>query len=243
MNESMYQKWLKEEEKWIGKYCDRTIRSSILKTIPATVLGCMFLLGGIRFLDRGSMEDAMMGVLAGLIFGLIISVFFLLAIVGGLRPAKYVRKIECSVREMHMDEAEREQLGKEMLNALEKSECVIEYKMIAKGKGMPKGTPARFVLTPHYAFLEGSSPYAILVRLSDIAEVRAGFEEKKIDTMDNDGFSEDFTLYTIGFYRKDRSGNGLADNDLPDEAMGFFQQEIRDNVVNMLRNAGMLVSG
>lgn len=241
MNGSMYQKWLKEEEEWIGSYCKRTIRNSILKIIPAAISGCVLLLGGIRFLDRGSMEDAMTGVIAGLILGFLVSVFFLLAIVGGLRPGRYVRKIESSVRELRMDETEREQLGKEILDALERPECVMEYKMIAKYKVTPKGTPARFTLTPHYAFLEGSSPYAILVRLSDIAEVRAGSEVKEVET-DEDGFPRKLMLYTIGFYRKDRFINGLSDNDLPDEAMGFFQQEIRDKAADMLQNAGMPVS-
>ena len=37
-----------------------------------------------------------------------------------------------------------------------------------------QGTPARVILTPHYILQEGSTPYAVLIRLSDIAEIRTG---------------------------------------------------------------------
>lgn len=86
-----------------------------------------------------------------------------------------------------------------------------------------------------YAFLEGSFPYSILIRLSDIAEIRPSQEQKstvqygaKTKTYYN------FALYTIGFYRKDRAEHGLADHPYPDEGMGFFQESIRDEALGLL---------
>lgn len=98
-----------------------------------------------------------------------------------------------------------------------------------------KGTPARFVLTEHYACLIGGYPYAILVRLADIAEIRPD-EEQKMETRQG-GSTRSLsirTLYTIGFYRRDRAERGLGSGDLPDEAMGFFEQSVRDQALEML---------
>lgn len=43
-----------------------------------------------------------------------------------------------------------------------------------------------------------------------------------------------FTLYTIGFYRKERFERDLDEKDAPDYVMGFFQEEMRDEVVRMM---------
>ena len=42
------------------------------------------------------------------------------------------------------------------------------------------------------------------------------------------------TLYTIGYYRRDRADRSLGPDDLPDEAMGFFSQRVRDEALAML---------
>ncbi len=84
------------------------------------------------------------------------------------------------------------------------------------------------ILTPHYILQEGSTPYAVLVRLSDMAEIRTGSERKIATTHGGSSKTHHyFTLYSIGFYRKDRFERGLDGNDLPDCAMGFFQEELR----------------
>ena len=96
-------------------------------------------------------------------------------------------------------------------------------------------TPARFMVTPNYALLVGGYPYAILVRLRDIAEIRPG-QEKKLETRRGaqTRAASITTLYTIGFYRRDRADRDLKPEDLPDEAMGFFSQEVRDKALAML---------
>lgn len=156
-----------------------------------------------------------------------------------LSPARYTQKLEQSVRELSMDETERERLGTEMLAALESGEGVVSYQMVGPKS---KGTPARVILTPHYILQEGSTPYAVLIRLSDIAEIRTGSERKIATTHGGSSKTHHyFTLYSIGFYRKDRFERGLEGNDLPDSAMGFFQEELRDDVAKMMREGGLRV--
>lgn len=100
----------------------------------------------------------------------------------------------------------------------------------------------RFVLTPHYAFLEGSTPYSILVRLSDIAWISRGEEQKTAITHQAKSRTVyNFTLHTIGFYRKDRVQNNSADGELPDAAYGFFDAGIREQVAELLKETGFQV--
>ncbi len=237
--ESTYETWLKEERGWIGAYCGRTLRNSLLKVVPTTLLLFALLFGGMVFLN-GETQDLLAGVIGGLVFGAIISAFYLAILLLSLRPGRYVRKIEKCVKELSMTETERELLGKEMLAALEGGEQVLSYQMVGPNS---KGTPARLVLTPHYALQEGSSPYAVLARLSDIAEVKTGSEEKVAVTRGTRSRTRHyFTLYTIGFYRRDRVERGVSENDLPDYAMGFFQKDLRDDAAGMIEKNGMQVT-
>jgi len=90
--------------------------------------------------------------------------------------------------------------------------------------------------------LEGSTPYAILVRLSDIAKISRG-EEKKTAAQRSGNTKRVywFTLYTIGFYRKDRFQRNLTEKDLPDEAFGFFDAGIRERVMGLLEETGIRI--
>ena len=132
----------------------------------------------------------------------------------------------------HIILEEREQLATEQLAARDNPKQRIFFEMKSLNSN---NTPARFVLTPHYAMLVGGYPYAILVRLQDIAEIRGG-EEKKLETRrgTQTRTTSLTTLYTIGFYRRDRADRDLKPEDLPDEAMGFFSQEVRDKALAML---------
>lgn len=243
MAESFYQTWLNREAAWIGAYCKRTRRNSVFKIIPATLLLLALLFAGFALLNGGGIEEAAIGALGGLVCGFIVCALFLLILLLFLRPSRFIGELMHSVDDLGLNERERDELGKEMLAALEDSRHVFSFKMIGPGPNGAKSTPARFILTPHYAFLEGGSPYANLVRLSDIAEVKPGSQRDFIADRPaaNTKLYRKVTIYTIGFYRKDRFDRGLVDEDLPDEAMGFFQEDIRDNVLNMLKNAGVRI--
>lgn len=108
--------------------------------------------------------------------------------------------IKSAVKKLHLDKEEQVQLAHEMLETDVNTWRCISYELNGHGS---KQTPARFRITPHYAFLEGSSPYVILVRLSKIVEIYRG-EERKIHTQygTQTRTHEIFTLYTISFYIK-----------------------------------------
>ncbi len=236
---STYQAWLNKDREWSGGYCSRTRKSSLTKVVPLTLLLTALVLGGVGLLSGGGVPGLVSGALGGLVFGLIFCGIYLAILTANLSPARYTRKLEQSVREFSMDETEREQLGKEMLAALEDDKGVVSYQMTGPNS---KGTPARVILTPHYILQEGSTPYAVLIRLSDIAEIRTGAERKIATTRGGSSKTHHyFTLYSIGFYRKDRFERGLDGNDLPDCAMGFFQEELRDEVVKRMQDGGLRV--
>lgn len=239
MTGSNYQSWLKKDEEWIGAYCSRVRKNSIQKVVPLTLLLFILVFGGMALLG-GGVEELLTGVIGGLVFGLIITAFYLAILLVNLRAGRYVHKIEQSVKELSVEEMEREILGKEMLEALESEKQVLSYQMVGPNS---KETPARVILTPHYILQEGSTPYAVLVRLSDIAEIKIESERKMAVTHGaNSKTYHHLTLYTLGFYRKDRFERGLAESDLPDYAMGFFQKDLRDKVAQMLKNNELRVT-
>lgn len=232
-----YEKWLNAEKEWIDVYCKK-IRNRSLFVVTPIVLVCMAaFFGGMALLNGGGTSDALMGAASGLMTGIFVCAIYLLIMFLNLRSGKYSRLIDKSVAELKLTAAEKEELGTEMLAADDRHK--ISYKMVGHNS---KGTPARFVLTPHYAFLEGSYPYSILVRLSDIAQIRPSQEQKNTTSYGAKTKTyHSYTLYTIGFYRKDRSKHGHADNPYPDAAMGFFQENIRDDVLALLRESDVPV--
>lgn len=232
-----YQRWIQEEKAWIGTYCSKIRRQALFITTPGILAGTAVIIGGMSALGGGSMEDFGYGAFGGFMAGAMICAIYLLILLPGLNPKRYAKKIEKSVKGLSLSETEKELLAQEMLEADEKHK--ISYTIAGPGS---KGTPGRFVLTPHFAFLEGSTPYAILVRLSDIARIGRG-EEKKTATQRSGNTKRVywFTLYTIGFYRKDRFQRNLTEKDLPDEAFGFFDAGIREQVIGLLAETGIRV--
>jgi len=229
---STYEAWMDYESKWIAGYRKKLMRTTTHVTIPAVLAILTLLLGGVSFLDQMNPEDAFYGGIGGFLCGAVICGFFYLFLRLGLRDGKYRRLIRQAVEASGVTEAEREQLAAEMLAARDDSRQRIFFEMVGLNSNH---TPARFVRTPHYAYLAGGYPYAILVRLGDVAEIRPR-EEKKLETRRGAKTRaiHSFTLYTIGFYRRDRADRGLGPDDLPDEAMGFFSREIRDKALEML---------
>lgn len=58
-----YQKWLHEEKKWIGKYQKKIIAKSILKVVPATLIGLCTLFGIMTYVEE---KNAGIGIAGGL---------------------------------------------------------------------------------------------------------------------------------------------------------------------------------
>ncbi len=230
----MYQKWINKEKEWIREYCVRTQKESISKVFPLVLVVSVFLFGFIFFVDSGSMVDLFVGVLGGLIFGSVISIIYFFIIYIELNPNRYIRMIEKNVVELSMTEEEKEQLGQEMLETLENKKQVLYYEMSG---ARSNNTPARVMRTPHYYFQVGSTPYSNLIRISDIAFIQTGSERKLVTTRNGNRKRHHYiTLYTIGFYRKDRNEREVIDNELPDYAMGFFQEDLRKQALEMIQS-------
>ena len=233
-NMDLYQRWLQAEMEWIGVYCSKIRRQSLFVTAPLILAGSAVVIGALSAVGGGSMADLGYGAFGGFMMGAIVCGIFLLVLLPGLSPKRYGKKIDKCVRGLSLSETEKEQLAREMLEADEKHKICFTI----TGPGS-KGTPGKFVLTPHFAFLEGSYPYAILVRLADVAEIRRN-EERKTATerRAKSRMVYRYTLYTIGFYRKDRLQRGLTETDLPDEAFGFFDVGVRERVMELLSEVG-----
>lgn len=90
-----YQQWLDEERKWIGKYQNKIIATSILKVVPATLIGLCVIYGGITYVEE---KNVGIGIIGGLTLGIVISGIYLLILLAGLRPGKYVGMINLAVK-------------------------------------------------------------------------------------------------------------------------------------------------
>ena len=225
-----YEKWLKAEKEWIDTYCKKTRNMTLFVVTPFVLVVLTALFGALELANGSETSAVIESAAGGLMMGIFICFIYLLIMLPNLNPGKYSKKIDQNVKQLGLTDAEKEQLGQEMLAADQRHR--ISYTMVGPKS---KGTPARFVLTPHYAFLEGSSPYSILVRMSDIAEIRPSQEQKNTVTYGTQTKTYyNFTLYTIGFYRKDRAERGRADQPYPDEGMGFFQEDIRNEALKLL---------
>ena len=170
-----YEAWMDYESKWIAGYRRKLMRTTTHITIPITLGFLTLFMGAVAFVDRMSTEDAFYGAVGGFFCGAVVCGVIYLCLRFGLRDGKYRRLVRQAVKTAGITEMEREQLGTEMLAARDDSKQRIFFEMVGFGSNH---TPARFVLTPHYAYLAGGYPYAILVRLADLQEIRPGEEQK-----------------------------------------------------------------
>ncbi len=217
-----YQKWLVMEKEWIGAYCKKTLRRSLLIMAPAVIILLALLMGGLAAVGG---DDPIESAIVGAFGGAVISLLYFLILLAALRAGRYVKKIEKSVRALKMEPAEKDRMARELLTA--DPSQTIEFKMTGPGS---KGTPARFIATEHYAYLAGGYPYAILVRLSDVQAVRPS-EEKRQTT---EYRAKSRTLYTFVLFQIEFWGGEQQ----PLDAMGFFSQEIRNRALAILQKNG-----
>ncbi len=231
--DSYYEQWFHEGEKWMASYRKRVLGMSAGKIIPLTIIALMLVFGGMALLNDGSPQDTMNGVWAGLFLGVFVSLIYLLLLLPGLSSGRMRRNMQRAVSALNTAEGEQELLGKELLLAAKDSSRVLNYEMVG-----PKSnhTPARFILSPHYVCLWGSSPLVILVRLSDVAEIRSDEENKSaVNYGTQVSTISKFELHTILFYYKKPGGSSSTEEELADVGMGFFSREIRDRVFAMLQ--------
>jgi len=223
---SYYKEWLDSGAAWMKAYRKQVLRKYIYFILPAVIILLVAVAAGATAVNDGSAEEIAGSAFAGALMGGVICCVFLLFLLPGLSPQRMRRNINRAVKLLQMSETEQEQLGREMLEAQKNPDCVLDYQVIGPNS---KKTPARFLLSHGYACLWGGYPLVILVRLSDVSEIRA---EKELKTAVTHGAKTNsytrFHLHTIIFYYKDSEQDG-------DNGMGFFDEPIRDKVFNMLQ--------
>lgn len=221
-----YRMWIKSGKSWLGAYRKKLFIGTICKVIPIVLV--LFIGFGVIMsaIDGDKGDELIQAGMTGLGFGVFISVIFLLLLLPGLSTSRMSRNIKKAVNLLNMSETEQEQLGREMLEAAKNSANILDYELVAPNSNK---TPARFILSRNYACLWGSSPLVILVRLSDVAQIRPETEEKTSTTYGSQSSTMHFlTLYTVIFYYKG------SENQDGDTGMGFFDESIRDRVFEML---------
>jgi len=223
-----YGMWVKTGKNWLGAYRKKLFIGTICKVIPIVLL--FFIVFGVIMsaIDGDKGEELIQAGMTGLGFGVFISIIFLLLLLPGLSTNRMSRNMKKAVKLLNMSETEQEQLGREMLEAVKYSENILNYELLGPNSNK---TPARFILSRNYACLWGSSPLVILVRLADVAQIRAETEEKTSTTYGSLSSTMHFlTLYTVTYYYKG------SENQDGDTGMGFFDESIRDRVFEMLSN-------
>ncbi len=221
-----YKEWLDSGAAWMKAYRKQVLRKYICFILPAVIVFWPAIAAGATAVNDGSAENIAGSVFAGALMGGVLCCVFLLCLLPGLSPQRMRRNINCTVKLLQMGETEKEQLGREMLEAQKNPDRVLDYQVIGPNS---KKTPARFLLSHGYACLWGGYPLVILVRLSDVAEIRAEKERKTAVTHGaKTNTYHSFHLHTIIFYYKNSEQNG-------DNGMGFFDKTIRNKVFEMLQ--------
>ena len=216
---SNYEVWLGEERKWIKGY-QRKVKRKLLIIFPIV----MVLVGLLSaFIACGEGENITNVVIARLVITTIFYLFFFLIANFTLRPKKYIRKIKRSLDILGMDEREKEEFAREMLEGTSQQ---IEFTYNGHGAS---NVQARIRITPHYVYLQGGFPYANIVRLSDIKVLKKKEKRQvhktygaKIKTY------EYYESYVIDFYKNEVE-------ELADYEMEFYEEELRDRVFDIIK--------
>lgn len=233
--ESNYEKWLQQEKRWMGIYRKKVLKKTLLVTLPLTAIILGVLFGGMTLLNGAPMQEAIEVFTGGVFLGIFFVGCFALCLLPGTSGGRMTRGINKAVKSMNLGDAEKEQLGKEMLEVSGKADSQLDFEMAG-----PKTnhTPASILVTEHFAYMRGGSPLINLVRFSDVEHIETREESHtatqrgaKVKT------TYHFTLHCIGFYYRNRVERGTADSELPDQAMGFFSAEIRDKAYQMIQKA------
>ncbi len=177
------------------------------------------------FVFEWGVAGAAIATISSQILSAVVLLIYFAILLPGLSPARFVRKAQKAVGTLISDDAEREVFAREMIAAAGDPSRSFGFEMVGPGSNH---TPAWFARTQHYACMRGGSPAYIVVRLADVREIRPDEEKRTATTRSgNTRRIHYYTLYTIGFFQTPKAK-------LPEQAMGFFDMEIRDRALAML---------
>lgn len=233
--ETSYEKWVQQEKGWMGTYRKKVLKKVVFLSLPLAAISLGVLFAGMNLFTGGSTQEAIEGFTGGAIFGIFIIGCYILILLPGLSGGRMAKGIGKAVKMIKLSEAEKEQLGKEMLEVSGKADSRLDFEMVG-----PKTnhTPASVIVTEHYAYMRGGSPLVNLVRFSDVERIETS-EESHTATQRGSQVKTvyHYTLHCIGFYYRNRAERGTAGSELPDQAMGFFDEGIRDRAYQMMQKA------
>lgn len=231
--ETNYAKWVQQEKQWMGIYRKKVLKKVVCVVLPLTAVIMGILFGGMTLINGDPLQEAAEVFAGGMILGIFIICCYILILLPGLSGGRMSGGINKAVKSMNLNDAEKEQLGREMLDAAGKADLQMDFEMVG-----PKTnhTPASVIVTENYAYMRGGSPLVNLVRFADVEHIESS-EESHTATQRGaqTKTTYHFTLHCIGFYFRNRVERGTADSDLPDQAMGFFSEEIRDKAYQMIQ--------
>lgn len=221
------EQWLTKEKQWMKEYRKKVLKSTFTKAYPISLAIMAVLWCGVSVL-AGGIENLWIGLVVTVGTAVFLALILLLALLPMSKPKRLVKFIKKGMKRLGMSENEQEQLAREMLEAAEDPQRVFRYEM----KGPASRMPQCFTMSPHYAYLKGSYPLAILVRMSDVAEVVTE-RQRKMTVYDpaQNGAWRSYPAFVIGFYYKRRTKKDLAQ---PDVSLIFYDEGLRNKVLEMI---------
>ncbi len=230
---TQYEQWVKQERRWMSDYRKLILKRMVKKILPMTAigLGVFFLFMGL--ISGNPVSELVMMALSGLFLGAFMTGIVILLMLPGLRSGRMDKGIQKIVKRYSMDIAEKELLGREMMEAAREAGGHMDFLMSGPGSS---DTLASILVSEHFIYMRGGSPLVNIVRRGDCTKICTGEEVKNMSraTGQTRRYYR-FTLYTIDFFLRDREARGITDDSLPDAAFGFFSRNLRDDAFALVK--------
>ena len=222
-----YKLWLLREEAWMESGRRKMKKQLWLFVVPMVVIVLALFMWGVALTSGKRGTEATAIVIGGTVMGSIPLIIFLVIASLSLRRGRITKAIERVTQAAAMSREEKETLGLQMLDALVKSECRVDY---VDQCGNGQKTPGRLLISEDYYYQAGGRPHIVLIRRSDIDYIKGGSEEKLITGRSG----RSATLFTILFYYRSSRTARLEGSELADNGMGFYDKKIRDKAYFMM---------
>ena len=213
---TQYEQWVKQERRWMSDYRKLILKRMVKKILPMTAigLGVFFLFMGL--ISGNPVSELVMMALSGLFLGAFMTGIVILLMLPGLRSGRMDKGIQKIVKRYSMDIAEKELLGREMMEAAREAGGHMDFLMSGPGSS---DTPASILVSEHFIYMRGGSPLVNIVRRGDCTKICTGEEVKNMSRATG----------------QTREARGITDDSLPDAAFGFFSRNLRDDAFALVK--------
>lgn len=221
-----YELWLSREEAWVESFRRKMKKQLWLFVVPMVVAVLGLFMWGVALTGGKKGIEAVSIVIVGTVMGAVPLIVFLVIVSLRLRRGRISKVIEKAAQAIAMSREEKEKLGLQMLDALVKRNCRIDY---VEQCGNGQKNPGKLLVSEDYYYQAGVRPHVVLIRRSDIDYIKWGSEVKQLP-----GGGRSATLFTILFYYRSSRMARLEGSELADNGMGFYDKKIRDKVYFMM---------